>query len=59
MQSENSSVSIQPPSPLKKPNTSSVSERLTNSEIEALRRGKKRLAALALAEFEDLAGAAV
>jgi len=47
MQSEKTSESNPPPSPPRKPATSSDSARLTKSEIEALRQSKKRIGAYA------------
>jgi len=43
MKSAPHSVSSPPPSPEKRPNTSSVSVPLTNSEIEQLQRNKRAL----------------
>ena len=43
MKSAPRSASSPPPSPEKKPNTSSVSVPLTNSEIEQLQRNKRAL----------------
>lgn len=49
--SENSSVSSQPVSRQRKPDTSLVSERLTNSEIESLQQDKRESIAWARKEF--------
>ncbi|HNH13746.1 MAG TPA: hypothetical protein PLX20_11455 [Rhodocyclaceae bacterium] len=48
-----SSASSRAPSQAQKPDTSSASNRLTNSEIEQLRRDKKELSALARKAFRQ------
>ena len=53
IQFEMCSASTQPPSRRKRHNISLGSEPLTRSDIEALRRRKKQLAAYMLAEFAD------
>ena len=52
MKSEQPSISSRLPSPAPKPNISSVSERLTNSEIEELRRDLREKSAWLQKEFE-------
>ena len=52
MQSEQPSASSRPPSPAPKRSTSSVSERLTNSEMEELRRDLREKSAWLQKEFE-------
>lgn len=54
MKSENSSTLIPPPSPPAKPVISSVSERLTSSEIEQLRQDKKESSAYARKAFASM-----
>ncbi len=51
MNSDHSSTSTLPHSPQKQPNTSSVSERLTNSEIARLRQNGKETSDFARKAF--------
>lgn len=52
MESEQPSTSSRPPLPAPKPNISSVSEQLTDSEIEALRRDLREKSAWLKKEFK-------
>ena len=54
MKSATRSTSKQPPSPGKKPTTSSVSVPLTNSEIEQLQRNKRALSDYARKAFASM-----
>jgi hypothetical protein len=53
MKSNKSSVSTPPPSPPTKPTTSLVFARLTRSEIDSLRQGKKQISAYAQKALQD------
>lgn len=53
MKSANSSTSHPSPSPIAKPVISTVSARLTNSEVEQLRQDKKESADYALRAFSS------